>query len=172
MKPIRSAHGFTLVELMIVVAVIGIIAAIAYPAYTDSVLKGRRAQGRAALAELLQQQERYMTQNNCYLGFSNNSSGVASASAPSPSTACGGVTASSVPLKNFAGESLARASYMLSATVCPGSGSSTLSIATCVKVVATPVRSDPAVGNLEMTSSGTKSCTGTASSSNPRLCWP
>ena len=87
MKPsIRKLQGFTLIELMIVVAVVGVLAAIAYPAYTDSVLKGRRAQARAALTELLQQQERYMTQNNCYLGFSNNSSGAASASAPSPSS--------------------------------------------------------------------------------------
>lgn len=169
---LRKPQGFTLIELMIVVAVVGTLAAIAYPAYTDSVLKGRRAQARAALSELLQQQERYMTQNNCYLAFSNNSSGVASATAPSPATACGGATASSVPFRNFAGESLARASYMLTATVCPGAGSATLSIATCVKVVASPIRTDAAVGNLEMTSSGSKTCTGTASSSNPRLCWP
>lgn len=167
----RKLRGFTLIELMIVVAVIGVLAAIAYPAYKDSILKGRRAQARAALAELLQQQERYMTQNNCYLGFSN-SNGVASASAPSPNTACGGVTASSVPFKNFAGETLANASYMLSATVCPGASNATLSIASCVKLVATPIRSDPAVANLEITSSGTKTCTGTASSSNFRLCWP
>lgn len=168
---LRKLRGFTLIELMIVVAVVGVLAAIAYPAYTDSILKGRRAQARAALSELLLQQERYMTQNNCYLGFTN-SSNVASASAPSPSSACGGVTASSVPFKNYAGESLANASYMLTATVCPGSGNNTLSIANCVKLVATPIRTDAAVGNLEITSSGTKSCTGTASSSNFRLCWP
>lgn len=168
---IHTLRGFTLIELMIVVAVVGVLAAIAYPAYTESVLKGRRAQARAALSELLMQQERYMTQNNCYLGFTN-SNNVASASAPSPSSACGGVTASSVPFKNYAGENLANASYMLTATVCPGSGNNTLSIANCVKLVATPIRTDAAVGNLEITSSGTKSCTGTASSSNFRLCWP
>lgn len=166
----KSDHGFSLIELMIVVAVIGILAAVAYPSYTDSVLKGRRAQARTALVELLQQQERYMTQRNCYLGFTTNSSGVATASAPSPSTACGGVTASSVPFKTFAGDNLSSASYLLSATVCPGSGSGTLSIASCVKVVATPVKSDPKVGNLEVTSTGVKTCTG--STSDKKLCWP
>lgn len=166
----KSDHGFSLIELMIVVAVIGILAAVAYPSYTDSVLKGRRAQARTALVELLQQQERYMTQRNCYLGFTTNSSGTATASAPSPSTACGGVTASSVPFKTFAGDNLASASYLLSATVCPGFGSGTLSIASCVKVVATPVKSDPKVGNLEVTSTGVKTCTG--STSDKKLCWP
>ena len=164
-------RGFTLLELMIVVAVIGILAAIAYPSYTESVLKGKRAQARAAIAELLQQQERYMTQRNCYLGFSTNTTtGAATATAPSPSTACGGITAGSVPFKTFAGENLAGASYFLTATTCPGTGSSTLSIATCVKIVASPVKSDPKVANLEMTSSGLKTCTGTTT--NKSLCWP
>ncbi|WP_218242767.1 type IV pilin protein [Comamonas fluminis] len=165
--------GFTLLELMIVVAIIGIIAAIAYPSYTESVLKGKRAQARSALIELLQQEERYMTQRNCYLGFTTNSAGVASASTPSPATACGGVTASNVPFKTFAGENISNASHLLSASTCAGSTSgSTLSIANCVRVTATPIGADPKAGNLEMTSTGVKSCTGTASGTNPRLCWP
>ncbi len=168
---IHQQRGFTLIELMIVVAVIGILAAVAYPAYTDSVLKGRRAQGRTALAELMQQQERYMTQNNCYLGFTTNASFSATPAAPSPATACGGITASSVPFKVFSGDSSASAAYRLSATTCTA-GSTTLSIAECVKVVATPIKSDPAVGNLEMSSNSTKNCTGTAKSTNFKLCWP
>ena len=162
-------RGFTLIELMIVVAIVAILASIAYPAYTSSILKGRRAEGRASLAELMQQQERYMTQNNCYLGFTTAADGTAAATAPSPSTACGGVTASTVPFKTFSGDTLAKAAYLLSADVCPTSTSGvTLSIAECVRVIATPpAGTDPEAGSLRMTSTGFKDCNGT----KPSVCW-
>ena len=49
----RASRGFTLIELMIVVAVIAILGAIAYPSYQESVRKGRRGEARAALQELM-----------------------------------------------------------------------------------------------------------------------
>lgn len=165
--------GFTLIELMITVAIVGLLAAVAYPAYTSSILKGKRAQGRTALVELIQQQERYFTERNCYLGFTTASTGVATASAPSPATACGGVTATSVPFKTFSGSSLANAAYLLSADVCPSS-SGTLSIAECVRVVATPTGADSNVGALSITTTGTKACAAPPSGVTPAfsLCWP
>lgn len=65
----RSSAGFTLIELMIVVAVVAVLAAIAYPAYTDSVRKSRRAQAKADLVEYAAMAERFRTVNNSYAGF-------------------------------------------------------------------------------------------------------
>lgn len=55
--------GFTLMELMITVAIIAILASIAYPAYQDSVTRARRADAKAALLSLQQAQEKFRA--NC-----------------------------------------------------------------------------------------------------------
>jgi type IV pilus assembly protein PilE len=68
-RELNYHKGFTLIELMMVVAVIGILAAIAFPSYQDSLRKGRRADAKAALLDLAQFTERSYTQNNTYSGI-------------------------------------------------------------------------------------------------------
>lgn len=64
-----AGAGFTLVELMIVVAIVAILAAIAYPSYIESVRKSKRNEAKAVLVELAQKAERFHTVNNTYTGF-------------------------------------------------------------------------------------------------------
>ena len=150
----QSNRGFSLIELMIVVAIIGILASVAYPAYTSSILKGKRAEGRKALTELLQQQERYMTQRNVYLAFTNSSGTTTPASA-------------ATTFKVFSGDNITNSNYLLSAGLCPNGSGGDIAITDCVRVIATPLMSDAEANVLRMTSTGTKDCTGTKTS----VCW-
>ncbi|MFZ5638025.1 MAG: type IV pilin protein [Pseudomonadota bacterium] len=62
----RNAAGFTLVEVIIVVLIISVLAAIAYPAYQDSVVKARRNAAKACVSDAAQFMERFYTTNLRY----------------------------------------------------------------------------------------------------------
>jgi type IV pilus assembly protein PilE len=69
--------GVTLIELLTVITIIGILAAISYPMFAEQAAKGRRSQARSLIYEVLQHEERFYTENNTYttdltaLGYSD-----------------------------------------------------------------------------------------------------
>lgn len=62
----RFVRGVTLMELLIVVTIIGILTAIAYPNYTQYVARAKRTEAKAALLQIATNQERHYLQNNTY----------------------------------------------------------------------------------------------------------
>ena len=105
----HRGRGFTLMELMIVVAIIGLLSAIAVPGYQDYVRKGKRTEGKAALTAAASRMERFYTQNNCY---------------PSAATTCANATSSGLALTAagipaFSGDNAANASYDITVTFNP-----------------------------------------------------
>ena len=71
----RFNRGFTLIEIMIVIAIIVIIITIAAPSYTEYLKKGRRAEVVSLLSEQAQILERFYTKNNVYTGITGLSTG-------------------------------------------------------------------------------------------------
>jgi type IV pilus assembly protein PilE len=146
-RPARKARGFTLIELMITVAVVSILASVAYPSYRYAILKRNRAEGRAALIDLMQQQERMLTAQGSYATLD-------------PGATTG------LAFKNYSGQGRAGSAYFLGADACPQGG-----LGACVIVYAVPNFNDPEVGTLRIWSTGSKDCIGSPAPTRPDLCW-
>lgn len=126
-------RGFTLIEILIVVAIVGLLAAIAYPSYMSYVRNAWRAEGRAALLAEMQQQERYFTQMNQYHSV----------------------------FKPYSGETATGSKYTISTGNC--TGMSDIKSCVALTATLNSNFSDPEVGNITLDSAGNKGCTVTNS---------
>jgi type IV pilus assembly protein PilE len=100
MTPRRRLQGFTLIEVMIVVAVVALLSAVAYPSYMAQVAKGRRTDGKQALVELAQKLERFYTERGTYAGATLGAAGVY------PAVSGGGYYALAIATQNANGFSI------------------------------------------------------------------
>ncbi len=144
-------RGFNLIELMAVVAIIALLAAIGFPSYQNQVRKAKRTEGKTTLLKAAQLQERYFSDNNRYAD---------SGSAPTFQSMMG----NGCPYPVFSGENCTSNQGAYTITVTLGAGN------TSYTLTATPqgAFTDPDCGNLTLTSTGVRGRTGTAAMN---ICW-
>lgn len=138
----RKLRGFTLIELMIVLTIVGILAAFSYSAYLDQATRGKRSEGRAFLLDTAALQERFYSDCNLYA----NAFGAASDCA---TTTINAATTSETGKYNLTIGGL-------------GANNQTYTL------TATPTFEDAQCGNLTLTNAGIKGQSGTGSSKD---CW-
>ena len=129
----NQTKGFTLIELMIVTAIVAILAAVAVPSYNEHVIKSNRAAATACLLELAQFMERFYTTN---LRYDQTTAAVAVA------LPGGGCQTSLTGRYAFTLATPNARSYTITATP-------------------TPQQNDPACGTLTINQTGVKTISGT-----------
>lgn len=149
----RHAKGFSLIELMIVVAIVGILSAIAYPSYTKHVQKAKRSDAHTALNEVYQRQESYFLRNYSYASGLGGAAGQLNYGTASPE---GEYTLSITPTPTGCGGTNASACTGYTATA-TASGSTQLGDTDC--------------RTLNITNRGTKSSANTSSTDTSTICW-
>lgn len=140
----HSSSGFTLMEMMIVVAIIAILGMVTYPSYSEHVAKGYRSEGQAFLNDLVARQERFFAQNNTYVTDAANLADL-------------GVMVTAGVAKSLNGK------YQIgvgNVQVLPGDGGYTMTVA--------PLFNDTKCGNLTLNARGVRSITGTGAVGD---CW-
>jgi type IV pilus assembly protein PilE len=146
----QAQRGFTLIELMIAVVVIGILSAIAIPNYRSYVQKAERGAAKAVMLNIAQTEERYYTNNGTYLAV-----------AALPTAAPSG-------WQNYSGSSATSVKYNI--TVAAGLISTTppAAITDNYTITATPVTTDGVCNILKLDSTGAKAASGTGGVAQ---CW-
>ena len=142
------ARGFSLIEVMIAVAIVAILASVAYPSYVEQIAKGKRNECRSGALQVMQQQERYFGQYNTYLAVA------ASATAPK--------------VKTFSGDTAANSACTIASSACDGS-----TIAQCVEVRSTIKYKEPKnIDYLYVTSNGVRGCSvNSTRTTTEKSCW-
>ena len=145
---VKRQAGFTLLELMITVAIVGILAAIAYPSYTSSITKSKRRAAEACLSNYAQYMERFYTANMRY-----------------DQTAATTPVANTLPVSDCSSAQNTGADYSYEIQAV---ARSTYTIAAVPKVGSVQTTRDAACGTLRLNQAGTRSVTGTSGTAN---CW-
>lgn len=153
-RPNPGQLGVTLIELLVVVALIAILAGIAYPSYQEHVARANRAEAKGILLETAQFLERTYTTNNCYHRSDNSC-----ATARSAGTACTSATAGEISLPNCQSPKSGTAKYNISFSAL-ASQSYTL------QAVPTGTMTGDACGTLTLTHTGIQGAGGTVAD-----CW-
>jgi len=153
-------HGFTLVEVLIVMAIVGILASIALPSYAGYIVRTRRTEGQVALIEAMQRQERYFSGHHTYIAFSASSDDPDAAGFPW-----------------WSGDRAASSAYELDGHACLGR-----TLADCIEIRARPGTTrvdtrfrDPDCGALTLDSLGNHGAQGAPdgrSGGATGRCWP
>ena len=148
----RTQQGFTLIELMIAVVVVGILSAIAIPSYRSYVLKAERGAAKAVMLDLAQTQERYFTNNGAYLAIS----------APP--------TAAPAGWQNYSGSTATSAKYSIAVTagVIATGGPTAITDGYTITANPVPAGRDPVCAILRLDSTGARTASGTGGVAQ---CW-
>ena len=146
----HAGNGFTLIELMIAVAIVAILAAIAYPSYTEQVARSRRGDGQAALLETAQWIERQYTISNAY---NKKGDGTTLNTAALPALKAKTAESYTISLGTAAAASAPTADKFW------------------LRVVPTGPMAADKCGNLALDSTGQKSISGTTGGASVATCW-
>ena len=126
-------RGFTLTELMVVVAIVAILASVAVPSYRNYVMRADRADGVAPLQAIMNAQERFYTDNQTY----------------TPNLGTGGLA-----IGPAANNPLIAGDYSIAAQQCTDAGGANISLTLCIELKATASGNQEEDGNLYLNSQG------------------